>query len=120
MADENVVHEHCDWPNCACWCGAGAGRKPHPGGGHHQHWGPNTLNGAGDGYPTRDGRKFRCSSCGITWDEDDLAQVQPDGRNACPTERCGVDTLEDPDEYEARQAAATREAANLAAQERLL
>jgi hypothetical protein len=48
------LHEHCDWPRCKCWCDNGppGGTRPHPAGGHHQHWGPNTPNGAGDGYPS--------------------------------------------------------------------
>lgn len=28
---------------------------------------------------------FECADCGDRWDEDDLVQVQPDGRLACPS-----------------------------------
>lgn len=38
-------------------------------------------------------RTFRCESCGTRWPEDDLQQVQPDGRYACPFEKCGIDTV---------------------------
>lgn len=50
-AEPDPVHEHCDWPRCACWCKQGSGTLQHPADGHRIYWGPNTPLGAGDGYP---------------------------------------------------------------------
>ena len=39
--------------------------------------------------------RWRCTSCGTVWEDDEVQQVQPDGQVACPFEQCGTGTLVD-------------------------
>ncbi len=46
-----------------------------------------------DAYEATVEPRWRCRMCDIVWREDELQQIQPDGRDACPNESCGADTL---------------------------